>query len=309
MDTAREAMRRVGIDPQLMFIGNLRSPKGIRKARQAVRRGAGDFDLIHAQYGSACAVSSIGHGVPTLISLRGSDWTAAYSPRLSGRTHAFLATRMTRLALRHADGVVCVSHRIASEVRTAIRDIPVCVASDPVDLDAFKSRDKTECRRTLGLDPDAKYILFTTVSKSNPLKRFELAQAAVDKARERLPHVELLVASGFPHSEMPLLAAAADSALLTSVAEGWPNCIKEALACNVPFVATDVSDLKQIADADSRCRVVDATPQALGDALIRVLTDTRTRDGLSDHLANMSFEVYARQLRDFYQEVLEQTRG
>lgn len=305
MELSRRALHQVGIKPVLLYLGNLRSARGILQARRLVRDAAPNFALIHAQFGSACAVSSVGHGRPTLISLRGSDWTAAYSPNLRDKAHALLATRMTRFAVRHASGVVSVSNRIAGEVE-AFTDHPrVCVAPGPIDLDVFRPRDKFDSRQRLGLDPSATYVLFTTESKTNPLKRLELAQAAVVRARERIPNVELLIASGRPHSEMPLITAAADCALLTSVAEGWPNCVKEALACDVPFVSTDVSDLKSIADIDQRCRVADATPEALGDSLVAVLTDTKSRSGLRTHLSSMSYEAFAHRLRDFYQQTIE----
>ncbi|MCA9238919.1 MAG: glycosyltransferase, partial [Planctomycetales bacterium] len=302
---AFEAMRASGIEPHLLFLGNLRSPAGILNARAKIGSAAKHFDLIHAQFGSACALSSVGHGFPTIVSIRGSDWTPAYSRRPVGRAHAQLATRMTRFALPRANGVVCVSHRLAREVQGFIPDARIHVAPDPVDLQLFRPRDKAESRRRLGLNPSSELVLFTSVDHRNPLKRVGLAHAAVERARLEVPGVRLLIASGRPHQEMPLLASAADGALLTSVAEGWPNCVKEALACDVPFVATDVSDLQQIAQQDGRCHVVDATAESLGDALVETLTDPSPRTGLRRHVADMSFESFGQGLLQFYSEVLQ----
>ncbi len=55
---------------------------------------------------------------------------------------------------------------------------------------------------------------------------------------------------------------AADVMLLTSMSEGSPNVIKEALACNCPIVTTDVGDVHERLDGVEGCYVIpaDGTP-------------------------------------------------
>jgi glycosyltransferase involved in cell wall biosynthesis len=56
---------------------------------------------------------------------------------------------------------------------------------------------------------------------------------------------ELIVASGVEPSKMPVYMNACDALLLTSAHEGSPNVVKEALACNLPVVSTDVGDVAE----------------------------------------------------------------
>jgi glycosyltransferase involved in cell wall biosynthesis len=93
----------------------------------------------------------------------------------------------------------------------------------------------------------------------------------MDVLRKSCPSVELRILTGQIHDRVPLWVNASDVVLLTSTHEGWPNIIKEALACNVPFVSTDVSDLKTLAAAEPSCSVTDATPEALAEGLLNAL--------------------------------------
>ena len=47
-----------------------------------------------------------------------------------------------------------------------------------------------------------------------------------------------------PHKEIPVWYNAADVIILSSLWEGSPNVIKEAMACNRPIVTTDVGDIR-----------------------------------------------------------------
>jgi teichuronic acid biosynthesis glycosyltransferase TuaC len=304
MHTAADAVRRAGIDVDLAYLGNLRTPTGILRARGAVRELARGYDLVHAQYGSACAVASADSHRPLVISLRGSDWTPAYSPSSAWRAHAAAATRMTRHSLPAASVVVVVSRRIGEEVRNRYPTQQVEVLPDPIDISSFRPGLRTESRRRLGLDSaECKRVLFTALDRSRPNKRVELAVAAVENARRVMKDLELVVASGYPHDLMPAVVSTCDVVICTSTAEGWPNSVKEALACGLPFVSTDVSDLRDIARAEPSCKVVAANPVSLGAALVEVLSDDPPV-GLEKHVSHMSVDTFAKDLPRVYEEAL-----
>src|SRR5262249_15819151 len=75
---------------------------------------------------------------------------------------------------------------------------------------------------------------------------YDLARAAVDELGRQGLDIELMSVSGVKNSEMPWYYSAADVMLLCSNWEGSPTSVKEALACNLPVVATDVGDLREI---------------------------------------------------------------
>lgn len=115
-----------------------------------------------------------------------------------------------------------------------------------------------------------------------------------------------MVASATPHQRIPLLTRCCDVILSTSESEGWPNCIKEALASGVPFVATDTSDLKDIAGVDPRCEVVDADPRTIARALARAISRRGMfdRNELRKHVASMQLHTTGARMIDIYREVI-----
>ena len=76
-----------------------------------------------------------------------------------------------------------------------------------------------------------------SVEFTPPASRYQLAQPEVQAA-------DLIVAWGVPHDDMPYFMSACDALVFTSMQEGSPNAVKEALACNLPVVSVPVGDAK-----------------------------------------------------------------
>ena len=178
------------------------------------------------------------------------------------------------------------------------------VLPSPIDLSRFIPLDKREAKKRLGFpDSEEKWILFNSNDLRNPIKRFDLAEKAFEIAKSQHGHLRLRLATGLPHEEMPLFVAACDLIICASENEGWPNSIKEALACNVPFVATDVGDLQDIASIESSCRVCAADAELLADNICDVLAGPEPRD-LREHVRHMSLDATCDRLISIYESVI-----
>ncbi len=153
-------------------------------------------------------------------------------------------------------------------------------------------------------DSDEKWVLFNSRHLNNPVKRYALAQRAFDLARQRDNRLRFRLATEMPHEAIPEFVAACDVILCTSENEGWPNSIKEALACNVPFVATDVGDLHDIADVEPSCRVCPADANVLADNLCDVIGQKKT-PGLRRHVEEMGLAEISAKTIAIYQSLLD----
>lgn len=310
MHATAKGLRARGVDLHLEYLGNLRSPAQILRARAHVRRFASTFDLVHAQFGSACAlVTSAAEGIPKLLTIRGSDWATHDETWGYLYFHTRAAAALTRRAIRSFDGIISVSRRLADEVAALARDASVVVLPSPIDLAAFTPREKREAKALLGYpNCTEKWILFNSLDLRNPIKRFDLAQNAFDIAQSTRRDLRLRLATNMPHEQVALFVAACDLILCTSEKEGWPNSVKEALACNVPFVATDVSDLRDIAAVEPSCRVCAADPAVLAANICDVLAREGPHD-LRRHVDWMSAESTSERMLATYRSALSRYRG
>lgn len=197
----------------------------IRSLRRKVR--AYDPDLIHAHYSFCGFLSALSFtGKPVLTSLMGSDLKLKWHWRLV----LFLMSGFWKAIIVKSKAMY-KSYWLAE----------THVIPNGVDLEKYPCLEKTQAREQLGLSRDKIYVLFLADPQRKE-KNFRLAKQAF-KALE-MPDAELLVKYQIPHEHTRLYYYAADALLLSSLYEGSPNVVKEAMVCNCPIVATPVGDVE-----------------------------------------------------------------
>jgi len=298
-------MREQGVTLELHATGSLRGVRRLLAARRRVTEISRNYDLAHAQFGSACAIVTARAHCPRVLTLRGTELLGCDTGTVWNRLHGWAARGMTRAALPAYERVVVVSQRMREELRQHCgRSTEVVVLPSGIDLTRFFPRDRARARARLGFAGDQRpWVLFASQRDGNPVKRPQLAMDAVAAATQKRPDLVLQAISGVPHEQLPDWMNAANVLLVTSTREGWPNVVKEALASNVPFVSTDVSDLGRIAAVEPSCTVAAADPQALADGILRAI-DTDPSDTLRRHVEPMSLDRIAQRLIGIYREIL-----
>lgn len=255
-------------------------------ARQvpSVWRAVGDFDIVHANYGLTGPAALSQRSCPVVLSLWGTDLYGRYG-------------RLSRACARLSDAVVVMSEAMADELDQDCRVVP-----HGVDLDLFAPTPQAEAREDLGWDDDSHHVLFP-YSPTTAVKDHPRAQRVVDAAADRLDSpVELQVVKGEPHRRMAVYMGAADTLLLTSKWEGSPNATKEAMACNLPVVATAVGDIDEQTRGVSHSHACE-TDAELTDALVEVLRAGERSDG-RERAREYSLERMGDRLVDVYESVL-----
>lgn len=297
-----------GVVPSLRFIGGWSRLIGLPATILGLFREAAEYDVVHAQFGSGCGLVTSILPAAKAVTLRGSDWYGSQGTGVLGKSHSFLARWMTRISLHRYALVIVVSERMKAELRQAGFAGQVEVLPDGVDLSVFKPMDRAEARAKLFASGDTSpWILFSSTAQARPEKRFHLAQETVEIVQKTIPDAKLVLASGVPQAEMVKYINACDLVLLTSTHEGWPNIVKEALACNVPFVSTDVSDLARLADLSPHCHVSPPKPEELAERVISTLEARPARPDLRALVECMDVRTTAKTLAGFYESLRERT--
>lgn len=197
-------------------------PGGYLKAIRDLRKthDAAEYDVLHAHFGLTLVPAVTLRGAPLAVTMHGTDLR---HPR-SGR--------VTRALLPLTQLPAAVSSALAHEISGAGTERRIAVLPCGVDLRRFAPMPREEARRRLGLDPHEPCLLFPA-DPARPGKRHDLAIDAADGVR-------LLSLGGVPPDDVPLWINAANAVVLPSEAEGFGLAVLEALACDVPVLATPV---------------------------------------------------------------------
>jgi glycosyltransferase involved in cell wall biosynthesis len=169
-------------------------------------------------------------------------------------------------------------------------------------MEKFQPLDQNTAIDIVGWNHDSRHVLFP-YDPSRPIKNFSLAERVVGQVREEVKvPVELYPVYGVPHEEIPNYMNAADALLLTSQREGFPNSVKEALACNLPVVSTDVGGVRNhLSDVSNS--YVGETERELVENLSSVIKSGRRSDG-RDHIADFSLNQMAEDIISVYTRAL-----
>ncbi|HEX6645514.1 MAG TPA: glycosyltransferase family 4 protein [Gemmatimonadales bacterium] len=302
-----QSLEALGLDMALHVIEGDRGASSYALDIPLVRRAVRRFrpDLVHAHYGLS-GWTAAWQPVPLVVSFCGDDLLGTPSGR-GGRTlKSRVAIGMSRYAARRARAIICKSRNLADALPRASDRERAEVIPNGVNVELFAPGERSAARRRLGLDPAEPLVLFPHAREQQVQKGFDLADAAMRRVASARPGARLLHVQGVPHSRMPDYYRAADCLLLTSRSEGSANVVKEAIACGCPVVGVDAGDAREWLLRVPGCRLVERSPEAIGEAVVAVLAAPGRVDP-SPVLADLDERAVARRIRSVYERATGRT--
>lgn len=300
------SLRKSGVDVDLFVFEGRRNPLryALATIRFLWRITRVRYDLIHAQHGQS-GIPALFSSIPLVVTFRGTDLQGIVESEGRVTPAGRVLTMFTRRVARKAARVILVSAKMSSYLPPGIG---FDVIPSGLDLELFRPMSQADCRRELGLAKDGRVILFGG-RPSVKRKRYDLAMQAITRLRASTP-AEVLILDGEPIERVPLYINAADVVLLTSVHEGSPNIVKEALACNRPVVTVRVGDVEERLKTVAECVVCeDDKPETIAVALTRVLGRTGLEFDGRKHVLQLDEERTTASVVRVYQEALQRSKS
>jgi teichuronic acid biosynthesis glycosyltransferase TuaC len=242
-------------------------------------------DIVHAHYVLSGVLAKLAGARPLVVSLMGSDVNDGHLQRMA----AALFSRYFWDA--------CIVK--TEEMKKLIRNEHVHIIPNGVDMTRFRPGGKEEALTETGWDKNAINVLFPA-DPDRPEKNFRLAQEAVKTIGD--DNVRLQILKDVPRDKVVHYLNASDVVLLTSLWEGSPNIIKEAMACNIPVVSTKVGDVEEVLMGTDGCYVVKDSVGEICSALRSAISKKRT-DG-RNHIAYLDSGLVSRRIIELYSDLL-----
>jgi glycosyltransferase involved in cell wall biosynthesis len=271
----------------------------IKYLRCAIKREKPN--VVHAHFGLTglmATLAAIGMRVPVVVTYHGCDINDTKLRPFS------------RVAMWLADWNIFVSRRqmmnAFGEERKAVRSKKWSIIPCGVNVNYF---DESK------IDTDWFNSLYSTQNKvlfagsfDSIVKNASLAKQAVEIYNAMHPNamVDLIELRGYTRDEVVTLMHMCKSLLLTSIREGSPQVVKEAMACGCPIVSVDVGDVAERVDGVEGCYVVASRdPQDLAKALARSVHFGRTRGKEKLLEASLDNAQIADRLIDIYTKIIK----
>lgn len=301
LSSERNVLRLPRMSREISFVSDLFTCWKIFRFLRTVRPA-----IVHTHTAKAGALGRFAAwlaGVPVIVhTYHGHVFHSYFGPL---RTRVFLA--IERLLGRISTKVIAISESQFQELSSKYRVAPtnkMVMIHNGFDLDGLCRKNREEARRSLGLKTEDYVVVWA--GRMAPVKDVELLGAVIRKASEGGRRFRFLVVGDGTEraklesliqgcanvdllgwrDDIPNIWTAADLALLTSRNEGTPTALIEAMAAGVPFVATNVGAVQDVALGPLRALPNDAglqarngfltprTPEALLSCLELLAVDT-----------------------------------
>ena len=300
------SLQSLGIE---VGIGLVTGRTSLQEIRANIRRlkvevKAFNPDLIHAHYGSVVGLvaSRIAAKTPLVVSFCGDDLLGTPNPGLQWRVREKLARQLSLRAASKARWIIIKSQNLKMALPKRLRK-KASVVPNGVNSEFFAPMSKRDCRKAMewGSEP---VIFFNGSSGTNAkVKNLELALKTLEQLKKAYPNARLESVSQVSPRELKIRMCASDCVLVTSLHEGSPNIVKEAMACNIPVVSVNCGDVTLRLRGVTKGGVYPYDPEKLAEGIIRVLRNHSKfngrelflHQGLAEHeISGRILEVYQR---------------
>lgn len=238
------------------FIGYL---KNLLPLKREIK--CGKYDIIHSHYGDSTILAAIANfnKVKFIISFMGDDLYGSLNKNYKYTLKSKFFTKINKILAKYvADGVIVKSHKMNKKLFSSTNSSIIPNGVNMNQFNCIKANKNNNC----------KIILFIS-NVNRPEKNYKLLKEAIKYVDDKNIHVKNV--HNVSKEELKLEYNNSKVLVLTSIHEGSPNVIKEAMACNCPIVSTDIGDVKWVFGDTKGCYLTSFDPLDIANKIKRAL--------------------------------------
>lgn len=262
--------------------------KSIFSIHKAISKGK--YNLIHIHFGlSAFFLLFFKPRIPVILTLHGSD--------IQSGQRKYLQT-ITKWILRRTDKVIVVNENMIDAVKKHISDISLIPCG--VNIHLF-------CPNTTKKEANTRYHIVFPSSRERYIKNYPLFQETCRILEDKYKlDIECHYLEDLSRDEVATLYRNSDLMLMTSISEGSPQVVKEAMASNLSVVTTNVGDVMYLLDGVANSYVA-SKPDSELLAQLAYQSLTNKKPGISPREKLLSLKLDDRSIAQKVLTVYAQT--
>lgn len=278
-----ESLRAFEVECEYFLVKH-KGVKGYLKSFLMLRKKINSFNpsIIHAHYGLSGLLANFQRRIPVVTTFHGSDIN---NEKI--RIFSFCSALLSKQNIY-----------VTKILKRKLLNIKGEIIPCGVDIKIFQPIESVTARQKMNLDIMGGYILFSS-SFSNKIKNFKLAKKAIELSG---CNMELLELNNYTREQVALLMNSVEFCLMTSISEGSPQFIKEAMACNAPIITTRVGDAEDVIGNTENCFVCNHSAIEIANAINAFMNKPieRKTDGRKRILTDYSLEIISLKIYNTY---------
>jgi teichuronic acid biosynthesis glycosyltransferase TuaC len=249
-----------------------------------------NYDIIHAHYGIVGLVCGLTFSrKPIVLSIMGSDAYGRFDINGKRVFSSYFEMLLTQIALLFTSSIIVKSKNIFNLVpyKKKTKILP-----NGVDFELFK--------------PNSNYLIKNNVlclsDPKDSRKNFKLVQEAISLLNNK--NINLVNPYPIKPDDFPKYLNDSSVFVLSSYNEGSPNVVKEAMACNIPVVSTNVGDVEEVIKNTDGCYLVGFSAEDVAKKIKKTLQLNKRTTGRHD-IEHLNSKVVAKKIIAIYNTILK----
>jgi glycosyltransferase involved in cell wall biosynthesis len=252
------SLKERGINCDILFINS--NEKGVKEYIASFIKNfriADNYDIVHCHHPYSAFLYLL------FRTKKSTKFITSFLNTLTNSGSKFIS----RYVFEHSDKIIVKDKKkLAQKYPEKVYYLP-----NGVNIELFRPIPKNECLAKLELTV-GNYVLFCSAGGINrQQKRYDLFKETLKSANAKFGvNFKELLLTKVERELVPYYYNVSSVHLLTSDFEGSPNSVKEALACNLPVVSTNVGNVKEMLNGVEGCFVSESNdPNELADLLFQ----------------------------------------